>query len=205
MLPATNRDIAAVVLAAGASTRMGQAKALLMWRGRRFVDCCIELAGAAGVGTTVIVTGASEVPRRSDVENHVYAHNPNWSQGPLSSLQVGLRQAQTGANPRGFLLLTVDRPHLQQATIDRLCQAFCQQPQRIWQPLFDDRRGHPLVLPAACAQALLELPPTGNRRELLNSPRWSQARGQVAVDDPAVLENLDTPQALAAALARLSL
>ncbi len=181
---------AAVVLAAGASTRMGQPKALLRYRGRSFVACAVDLAARAGCGPIVVVTGACDL---TDLELPArLVHNETWPEGQLSSLQRGLAALD---EPAGLLVLTVDRPHVQVATVVTLVAAFRTSPQFSWQPEHAGRRGHPVIYPRGLLPALAALPSTADPREFLRA--HGELRRAVAVDDPAIHDNLDRPEDLA--------
>lgn len=181
---------AAVVLAAGASTRMGRPKALLQLHGRSFVACAVELAARAGCLPIVVVTGAVDLSGEELPAQLV--HNATWPEGQLGSLQRGL--AALG-DPAGVLVLTVDRPHLRVSTVVTLVAAFRMGPQFSWQPEHAGRRGHPVVYPRSMLAALAALPATADPRELLRS-RGDLRRG-ISVDDPAIHDNLDRPEDLA--------
>lgn len=178
---------AAIVLAAGASTRMGRPKALLVHDGRPFVRCVVDLA--AGCAPILVVTGAVDLDL--DVHPAIRIHNPAWPQGQLSSLQRGL--AELG-EPAGLLVLTVDRPHIRPSTVVALLAAFAGAPGCIWQPAHAGRNGHPILYPAALLPALRGLPADASPRDLL--ARHADLRRSLPVDDPAVLDNLDRPEDL---------
>lgn len=187
---------AAIVLAAGASTRMGRPKALLRHSERSFVACAVDLAATAGCAPIVVVTGAQAIDEPLAAS---LVHNATWPKGQLSSLQRGLA-AITGATAdadtiSGVLVLTVDRPHLRPSTIAALVAAFRAAPGCIWQPEHAGQRGHPLIWPAALLPALRALPADGDPRPLLRE--HAASRRSLAVDDPATLDNLDRPEDLA--------
>lgn len=188
-------DLAAVVLAAGASTRMGRPKALLRWRGRPFVWHVVEQARAAGAGRVIVVKGAVVLPREA-VGGATVVRNEAWAEGPLGSLQVGLRALQEARAEGPVLVLTVDRPHLRAQTLRALAEAVAAEPEAIWQPRLGERRGHPIVYPADVVPLLLELRPPRTPRTLLAQPEIAARRRQIEVDDPAVLDNLDAPEDL---------
>ena len=177
---------AAVVLAAGASTRMGRPKALLEYEGRSFVACAVELATRAGCAPIVVVTGAVELADQGLAARLV--HNDRWQYGQLGSLQRGLAALE---DPAGVLVLTVDRPHLRVPTVVTLVAAFRTAPQFSWQPAHAGRRGHPVIYPRSLLPALMALPASADPRELLRA--HEAVRRAVAVDDPAVHDNIDSP------------
>ncbi|HWB75478.1 MAG TPA: nucleotidyltransferase family protein [Nannocystaceae bacterium] len=182
------RTIAAIVIAAGASLRMGSPKPLVQWRGRAFVRHVIDALRSAGCDPIVVVEGAHALPDDAITPARRVRHE-GWAQGPLSSMQAGLRATGEGA----VLLATVDRPHVEASTIAALLAAHAEDRDAVVQPLHEGRRGHPLILPASLRAAVLAAAPTDNLRALLQSAR----RHEVAVDDPAVLDNIDTPADLA--------
>ncbi len=187
-------SIAAVVLAAGASTRMGRPKALIEWRGRPFYESCVALADAVGCEPVVVVDGAQRLASPTD-DAFVLVHNPGWERGPLSSLQVGLRAALERSTTAA-LVLSVDRPHVRVQTVAALVRAHADRPEAFVQPSWRGQRGHPVLYPRALVEALLALPPTDTPRAVVRRPDVVKGRVVVPLDDPAVTDNIDTPGAL---------
>jgi CTP:molybdopterin cytidylyltransferase MocA len=179
--------LAAVILAAGASSRMGEPKALLPWRGRSFVAHVIAGAQAAGCAPVVVVEGCWPLPDDA-IDGAVRCRHEGWAAGPVSSLVAGLR-ALAGAMPT--MIGTVDRPHVSHATWRALARAAQQQPGRVWQPRFAGRRGHPLVLPAWLTKDVDRIAAMPSLRELLAADDVTPCRDTIDVDDPAVLDNID--------------
>lgn len=182
--------IAAVVLAAGASTRMGRPKALELWRGRPFVSHCIALA--AGCSPIVVVSGAVPLPA-SATEGADVVDNEHWAQGQMSSLRVGLAAVP---KDRAVLVLTVDRPHIRPDVIASLIEAWKDEPDAIWQPRLGERRGHPLLYPADVARLLATAAEDETQRDVLSRPEVAARRRTVDTDDPAICDNLDRPEDL---------
>lgn len=172
---------------------MGQAKALLRHGERSFVACAVDLAVAAGCAPIVVVTGAQAI---CEPLTATLVHNEAWPLGQLSSLQRGLAALAGLGESSGVLVLTVDRPHLRPGTVVALVRAFRDAPAYVWQPEHAGRRGHPLIWPSALLPALRALPPEGDPRPLLRAHAGS--RRALAVDDPAIHDNLDRPEDLAA-------
>ncbi|MCB9750383.1 MAG: nucleotidyltransferase family protein [Myxococcales bacterium] len=198
------RAPAAIVLAAGASSRMGQAKALLRWRGESFLRRTIWLAEQAGCAPIVVVEGAAALPAE-ELGGAALARNETWSNGQFSSLRCGLAWLARHATPEhGALVLTVDRPHVRADTVRELLAAHRRAPRGIYQPAHAGRRGHPILFPSFLRTVLLALPAHGDNspRVLFRLPEVGALRRSVAVDDPAVLENIDTPEDYRRLLAR---
>lgn len=187
--------LAAVVLAAGASSRMGRPKALLRWRGRPFVVHVLAQARAARAEPVVVVEGAVTLPP-DELRGALLVRNDAWAEGPLGSLQVGLRAAARAGARGPVLVLTVDRPHVAEGTLEALARAAEDDPSAVWQPRLGDRRGHPIVYPHDLVPMLLGLRPPRTPRDLLAEPIVAARRCLVDVSDPAVLDNLDAPQDL---------
>jgi molybdenum cofactor cytidylyltransferase len=186
---------AAVVLAAGASTRMGRPKQLLRHHGRSFVGCAVDLARAAGCAPILVVTGAIDLTGEA-LDPAILVPNPDWPLGQLSSLQAGLAAAfERRPDLPALLVLTVDRPHLRPDTVTALVEAWRREPAGLWQPSLHGRRGHPVIYPAALLPALAALPPTASPRPLVTA--HAALRRALVVDDPAVHDNLDHPEDLA--------
>jgi CTP:molybdopterin cytidylyltransferase MocA len=171
---------------------MGRPKALIVWRGRPFVSYAVDLACAASCDPIVVVDGAQPLPPEV-LGGARLVHNAAWQSGPLSSLQMGLREVLADPEVETVLVLTVDRPHLASSTVTALVEAGRVRRDEIWQPRFAGRRGHPIVYPREVASALSKLPLTDTPRRLLRATPWNARRRSLEVDDPAVLDNLDTP------------
>ena len=191
---------AVVVLAAGASTRMGEPKARLRWGTRSFLAACVDAAYAltncpalAATPRLLVVGGAVDLRTDCEALEVGYVHNFGWQDGPLSSLQCAL--GSLGPGP--VAVLTVDRPHLRLTTLHSLRDAVIAEPTQIWQPRFAGMRGHPIVWPASLRAELLGLERRGSPRSLLARPEVAALRRSIEVEDPAVLDNLDRPEDLA--------
>lgn len=196
--------VAAVVLAAGASTRMGAPKALLVWRGQPFVTHAIALARAVAASPIAVVEGAHVVPDEL-LGGAVRVKNEAWALGPLGSLQAGLRVA-LAEDPPGVLVLSVDRPHVDAKTVVALVAAHLREPSCVWQPSCGGKHGHPIVWPLDLAQRVLALKLTqvadatvemvASARDVLAAADVVERRRYVEVNDTAVLDNIDAPDDL---------
>jgi CTP:molybdopterin cytidylyltransferase MocA len=177
---------------------MGRSKAALELQGRSFLALCVALAfDALGEHAQVfVVEGAHPLEDLLDAQPRpTLIRNEGWQDGPLSSLQSAL--SHPAAHARACLVLSVDRPHISARTLETLLRAYEGEPDAIWQPRFDGRRGHPILWPADLVEELRRLPRSASPRELMARPEVQARRAFVPVDDPAILDNIDDPEAYA--------
>ncbi|MGD8555264.1 MAG: nucleotidyltransferase family protein [Anaerolineales bacterium] len=186
--------IGAVLLAAGQSRRMGRPKMTLPWtQGRSILAHVVHTFRLGGAAHLVVVTGAD----RAEVEacltgmQVILAHNPEFAAGGmLSSVKVGLRTLRN-TPVEAALISPGDLPSLRPDTVAALIEGFRERQAPILAPSFQNRRGHPLILRRAEWQAVLELEPDKTLRDFLR--RREDDVDYLIVDDPAILQDLDTP------------
>jgi len=183
-------SFAAVILAAGASSRMGTPKALLdAGGGESFLD---RLAGVfldAGCAVYVVLgEDAAPIAQASRRGSEItFVLNPDPSRGQLSSLQCGLRAAMAGAD--AIFFTPVDAPGISRETILVLKDLLTGMDFAI--PIFEGKRGHPVLMRAACAAEFLTPPEGASARDILHARRASTRFVEVA--DPGILEDIDDP------------
>lgn len=190
-------DLAAIVLAAGASRRLGSPKALLDFEGLTALEVALRTLREAGVTAGAVVTGdASDMIQRAvDPAPFQWARNPMPDLGRTGSLIVGLGVTAADAD---VLLWPVDRPLASADTVRALLQARSGEPADVIVPEFEGRRGHPLILRAGLRDAILGAPPDTSLRDLLR--QIGARRRVVPVEDPGIHFDLDTEEAWRAAL-----
>jgi len=179
--------IAAIILAAGASSRMGRPKALLEYRGETFAGRLVRVLSRF-CDPVLVVVGHHADAIRERVEA-TFVINPDPDRGQLSSLQSALT---TLSNVEGFLFTPVDSPSVEERTIAALLGTFRQQ-QTIVIPKYEGRRGHPVCVPAALIPEFLALAPTEETRVVIN--RHADRIAYIDVDDPGILADVDDPAA----------
>jgi len=186
----TDRRFSAVLLAAGASTRMGQTKALLPLGGHTVIEQVVESLRAGGVADIVGVTG-----HHGDILQPVLqqvgirvATNPHPDRGMFSSVQTGVRALDP--ETVAFFLLPVDIPLVRPWTLRYLTDWFDPDAPRIVNPCFQGRPGHPPLLPFRLVPSILaERGPGDGLRSLLEE----QEAIDVEVPDRNVLFDIDSP------------
>ena len=187
--------VAAIVLAAGKSSRMGANKLLADIAGKPMIRHTMEAIAASHVRGIVVVTGrdAAEVNAALAGLAYTEVHNPHYADGLSTSLRTGL--AAVGEVDAAVVCLG-DMPRVSAPAIDKLIAAFSPVDHRaICVPTFSGERGNPVLWSARYFEAMRELTGDKGARELLND--FSDDVVDVAMPDDAVLDDIDTPEALA--------
>jgi molybdenum cofactor cytidylyltransferase len=185
--------IAAVILAAGASSRMGSPKALLLYRGETFIERLVRVFSKV-CEPVIVVLGYHAEAIRPEVEGKAtIAINPAPERGQLSSLQTAL--AALPADAEGFLFTPVDSPAVAPETVASLAAEFRRRdPTTMFViPRYQGKRGHPVFATRAIAGEILALPPTAQTRDVVHGHVAQTV--YVDVDDPGILTDVDDPAA----------
>jgi molybdenum cofactor cytidylyltransferase len=185
-------QVAAVVLAAGGSVRMGQAKQLLPVNGQPMVRRVTEAVCLAGLDQVVVVVGAYAEEVRDalaglPVDTVV---NPAWAEGMSTSVQEGLRvlRSEIGA----ALVVLADQPALVPELIRALVDRYRATGALIVAPFYGGQRGNPVLFDRALFPELLAVQGDRGGRRVIARYRGQVER--VLVDDVAVMADIDTRQ-----------
>ncbi len=181
---------AAIILAAGFSSRMMGFKPLLHLGGHTFLDHCATLFRQVKVPAIMVVTGH----RHEEVEAEARrlglkcVYNPDHDLGMYSSVRAAVR-----CLPKvdGFFLMPVDIPLIRPATIVTLKAAF--DGRKVVLPQFAEESGHPALIPVHLIPAILEHDGQGGLRGLFESHRKAEIK-RVPVWDRGVVLDADTPE-----------
>lgn len=188
------RPIAAVVLAAGMSRRMGQPKVLLPWTHKSTIlEHILMQLIMARVDHIVVVTGsrAGEVRRQAARLGVEVVHNPNYETGEmLSSLKIGLESLP--AHIAGALVVLGDQPRIQPRVINQVIMAYAEGRGHIVAPTHQQQRGHPILIDRRFWQEILALPAGSAPRDVIRQHRESTALIEVNTD--SILGDVDTPE-----------
>jgi molybdenum cofactor cytidylyltransferase len=188
-------NLAAIVAAAGRSTRMGEPKQLLPWGTRTVLGAVVHHLAAAGASPVICVVGhrAEEMAAALGQAPAQLIHNPDYVQGEmLSSYQTGVRHLLATSQPvTGTLLALGDQPHVPVEVIRQVIKQAWRTPDQIVIPSYEMRRGHPFYLPSRLWPELLALSTDETLRSLLHRHQSSITYVNVATD--AILRDIDTP------------
>lgn len=193
---------AAVVLAAGRSTRMGRPKQLLPWGGTTVLGEVVRRLRQTAVSDIVVVTGAERAAVEAVVAAAAEADarvrcvfNPDFAAGEMArSLQAGLQTLP--ADRLGALVALGDQPWLEPAVVAAVLQRWRETLAPVLAPVYQGQRGHPLLFDRAVWPAIQALPADANPRAALQSAGRLEP---VPVESAAILRDLDTPADYAAA------
>ena len=187
--------IAAVLLAAGESRRMGRPKLTLPWGpGGSVVSQVVARFREAGADPVLVVTGGDrkEVERALDDSGVHCLFNPNYRQGGmLSSIRVGLTHLQSTA-AEATLVAPADLPSLATETIKGVINRRGQAGGDLIVPSYQMRRGHPVLIGRALWQDVLDLAQGETLRDFLR--RRAGQIDYVAVGDAGAIRDIDTPE-----------
>ena len=194
---AGEREVCAVVLAAGRSTRMGQPKLLLPWGERTIIGQVLAALREGGAGDIVIVTGPEEaaIARAADEFRQPrpvrLVPNPDYQRTEmLVSLQVGIRALQPDC--AAALVAIGDGPTVTAAVVRAVMDAYKPGVTKIVVPSFQMRRGHPWLVTRELFPALLALPADKTPRDFLEAHK--DDIHYVVMDAPEILQDVDTPE-----------
>ncbi len=152
------KHIAGIVLAAGASSRMGQDKALLRWGDKTFLEHLLAALRNAETDPVRVVLGANadQVQKEISLGAGEVVLNPNWQKGMLSSLIAGLNSLPTDVE--AAVVCLVDHPCVSSTLIRALCENFRAGGKLIAIPTYQGRRGHPVLFSAKLFDELRAAP-----------------------------------------------
>ena len=201
--------VAACVLAAGRGRRMGAAKAAIVLYGRTFLEMLLDSLRAARTAPRYVVAAPAPDAAMTNTCAGLGAHllvNPAPEAGMLSSLHVCLDALAAAAAldahaaVDALILAPVDCPRVRSGTIAALIAAAAATGAPIVVPSYRGRRGHPTLFAARLFSELRTAPLDAGARAVLHA--HASDRYELEVDDPMVLDDFDTPAAVAAAQAR---
>ncbi len=202
-VPEKGRNIAALVLAAGRSTRMGAINKLIAEiGGKPLVRIAAEQALASRAAPVIVVTGheREKVEAALDGLPVRLVHNPDYAEGLGTSLKAGIAAVPAAAD--GAIVCLGDMPQVSAALIDKLIAGF--DPERgalVVVPSIAGRRGNPVLWSRRFFPDLMQVQGDIGARHLIGA--YTEAVVEVPVEGDAALIDVDTPESLSAVKAEI--
>jgi molybdenum cofactor cytidylyltransferase len=187
------RSVAAIILAAGRSSRMGSHKLLLPYKGRPIVNWVLAAACASQADPVIIVLGheAPQVDAALQAERWFLAiHNPWYVDGMSTSLKIGL--AATPKDVDGAIILLGDQPHVTAEIINAMIAESAREPDAIIAASYQGRRGNPVLFPRQYFAELEAITGDEGGRSVLT--RYPERVRLVEIDDALAGFDVDTPE-----------
>jgi molybdenum cofactor cytidylyltransferase len=196
----TTSAIGAIVLAAGASTRMGQPKQLLHFQGRSLLHHTVEVVVASVCKPIIVVLGAYAEKMRQEVNQLpvMVVENPQWYEGMGASIQVGMTALNaTSEEIEGVVLTLCDQPFVSSDVINQLVAAYHSTGQGIIASEYAGTLGVPALFSRKFFLDLMNLQPTSGAKQVIK--KYSHevfpvpfAAGAIDIDTPQDYEELQT-------------
>ena len=183
-------EIWAIILAAGESKRMGSPKMLLPFKGRSMIENVISNVSKSKADEIIVVLGAyfdelSLLMKRLKVS---YCFNDNYMKGMLSSVQCGFKNLPQ--DYKAALVFQGDQPLIPPAVVDRVIDEYIHSCKGIIVPVFNSRRGHPLLVDKKYRGEIEKLLPDEGLHSLLD--KFGEDLLEVETGEPGILRDFDT-------------
>ena len=186
------RPYSGILTAAGYSSRMGSLNALLPWKGTTLIRHQVSALKDGGCSEGVVVVGYRSQDIRSELSDQevVYAENPNYQSGRVSSIKAGINASSTKS--RGFVLLGVDQPRTI-SIVSELLRTHIEHDSLLTSPRYEGRGGHPVIFSSRLRDEILYISEKNRGlREVFDRHRPDM--NKVISSDPIVRLDLNTYQ-----------
>ena len=185
-------EIWAIILAAGASTRMKRQKLLLPFNGKTIIETVVETVASSVGSNIMVVLGSHAEEIKSVIENQKvqFCVNENYLNGMLSSAICGFRALPREA--KAALVFLGDQPQIPQLATDLVIEAWMKSKKGIVMPTFNGRRGHPVLIETRYKSEIEKLDPERGLKTL--SEKYKDDVFEVECEIPEILRDIDTPE-----------
>ena len=189
--------IAAVVLTAGESSRMGRPKALLPIDGVRFIEKIVSSFQSTKVGKILVVLGHNAEEMRQKIADLpvLIVVNNEYKKGQMSSLVAAIRDIQSrqsSAELDGILVHLVDHPYVNPILVDVMIDRFYESKKLIVVPRYHGRRGHPVIFSRSLFSELQDTPLDQGAKAVVHAHQKDTL--EIDTEDEGVTIDIDTPE-----------
>ena len=191
----TEKDLAAIILSAGFSSRMAAFKPLLSMGNSTVIETVINIFLQAGISDITVVLGhrADDLKPVVDRSHVRWILNERYDEGMYSSVVSGVSGLYSArAEVKGVFLLPVDMPLISSLTIKKITMAYSISGSHIFYPTYLKQRGHPPLIPSDLFSEILAWNDPGCLRSFLE--RYEARASGVEVQDKGILMDIDTPE-----------
>lgn len=187
-----NKFIYCIILAAGESTRMGSPKALLQIQGKTFLEHLVATLRNAGLHEISVVLGhdSDKIIAQHPKLDVRFIINENYQKGQLSSIQAAIKSVPKDCD--AIMICPIDRPLISTELIKKLIEAYSKSKPPIIIPIFDAKRGHPVIFSSSLFPEVLRAPHDVGARAVV----WAHHNEVVEVqtEEEGILLNIDNPE-----------
>ena len=194
--------IESLILAAGLSKRMGEQKLLLPFGDKTIIEAVIDSAAGSKANRILVVLGSDREKIEKQIESAPVrtVYNPCYKEGMLSSVQCGLGAVM--AEAKAVVILLGDQPSIAPGTINKIVDAYHKSKKGIVLPVFNNRRGHPVLIDLKYREEVSGLGSDIGLRQLIRS--HPEDIEEVAVESPAIHQDIDTRDDYRTAVTKLN-
>ncbi|HKJ39174.1 MAG TPA: selenium cofactor biosynthesis protein YqeC, partial [Anaerolineales bacterium] len=187
---AVHEPTAGIVLAAGESSRYGEPKQILKWKGTPFVRVIAQKALRAGLSPVIVVTGAHAEQVKIAVQDLdvKVMHNEEWKDGQGSSIRAGVSHIPQECGSAIFLL--ADQPQVSMSILHALKEKHAEKLYPIVAPMVIDRRANPVLFDRAAFSDLMTIEGDTGGRAIFHKHRVEY----LPWHDESLLLDVDTPE-----------
>ena len=182
----------AIILAAGASTRMKKQKLLLPFNGKTIIEEVVKNASKSVGSNIMVVLGSHKEQVKAQIKNYgaSFCVNENYMEGMLSSVICGFRALPDEI--KAALIFLGDQPQIPPQASTLVIEAWKQSKKGIVIPTFNGRRGHPVLIETKYKTEIEKLDPEKGLRTL--SEKNKNDLFEVECEIPEILRDIDTPE-----------
>jgi molybdenum cofactor cytidylyltransferase len=198
-VPASNNITGIVVLAAGASTRLGKPKQLVQYHGKTLLSHVVSEAVSSDAGPVIVVLGSNAglVSKDLDKSRVQIVNNLEWEEGMASSVRTGLKTLlKVSPAAEAVILMVCDQPHVSASLINELIQTKNETGKPIVSCYYGDTMGPPALFHKSFFSELMQLKGDAGARKIIqqNSDQVATVlfiEGKIDIDTKADYEALD--------------